>query len=99
MSEDAKQWAFKVGGITSAEKLTLMMIADSFDDEQGISSIPMSDLSAFTCMSKRNLQRVVKSLQEKSLIQYESTNDVLTKGNVRNVPFRDYRLPLYEVSA
>lgn len=99
MSEQAKKWAMKIGGVTASEKLTLVMIADSFDDEKSIASIPLSDLAVHTCMSKRNLHRVIKSLKQKSLIDYKLDVNVVTNGDVRNVPFRKYQLPVYEVSA
>lgn len=99
MSEQAERWALSLGGISSAEKLTLIIIAGEYDEKEKISSIPLSDLASLTCMSKRNLQRVIKSLTHKSLISYQANSKVVTNGNVRNFPFRNYELPLYEVTA
>lgn len=69
MSNSAINWARHIQGIQSSEKSVLICLADYFNDELLMAWPSVKTISGFTCLHPRTVQRALRGLEEKGLIE------------------------------
>ena len=70
MSVEASNWAWRVEGLTPAERLALIALAD-YADENWSCFPGQEKLAVRICVSKRTVIRLLQALEEKGLIRRE----------------------------
>ena len=91
MSNEAFAWAKKVVGISSSEKAVLLAIADMYTPTK--QAFPgKKTLEQRTCLSRRTISRVTKSLDDKGLIWVQHRQNNYSDYYLSN----RYYLPLFD---
>ena len=95
MSMKAYRWAKKQGGLTSAEKFVLVMLADYYNDAWSRAWPSLKTLAGDTALSVSTVQRALRGLQEIGIVAAErwTFNDGGAQMNNR------YLLPTFDPSS